>query len=68
MTPHSCHVCGAPLRAPGRDSDRPRLRPGVTECPKCGSIYRWEHWRLNRWPGDTGSIYEPRLERRGREA
>jgi len=31
-------------------------------------MYRWEHWRLNRWAGDTGSIYEPRLEHCGKEA
>lgn len=67
MTPHSCDVCRTPLRAPGKDSDRPRLRPGVTRCDRCGSTYRWEHWRMNRYPDDVGSIYEPRLVRRGKE-
>ena len=61
----TCACCGHPLTAPGKDGDG--LVAGVTLCPRCGAMYRWEHWRLNRWAGDTGSVYEPRLEKRGRE-
>jgi hypothetical protein len=63
----TCQCCGSPLgRSPGKDGDG--LVPGVTFCPSCGAMYRWEHWRLSRWAGDTGSIYEPRLEKCGKEA
>jgi len=63
--PHRCVDCGAALGAtPGRDGDG--LVPGVTFCPRCGAIYRWDFWRLNRFPNDTGSVYEPRLEHHGK--
>ena len=61
----TCQCCGHSLGgAPGRDGDG--LVPGVTFCPRCGAIYRWDFWRLNRFPNDTGSVYEPRLEHHGK--
>ena len=62
---HHCVDCGAELGpAPGADGSGAQ-RGGVTFCHRCGAMYRWDFWRLNRYRGDTGSIYEPRLERHG---
>ena len=63
---HKCEVCGETLgNAPGKAYEGPVC--GVTRCEHCGSVYRWAHWALHRWPGDTGAAYGPRLESRGRE-
>jgi len=64
---HHCVDCDTELGpAPGADGSGPQW--GVTFCPGCGAMYRWDFWRLNRYRGDTGSIYEPRLERHGSAA
>ena len=61
---HRCVDCDTELGpAPGADGSG--IQCGVTFCPGCGAMYRWDFWRLNRYRGDTGSIYEPRLERHG---
>ena len=63
---HTCTVCGKTLgNAPGKAFEGPVC--GTTFCRHCGSMYRWAHWALHRWAGDTGAAYGPRLERRGRE-
>jgi hypothetical protein len=61
---YCCIDCGAQLGpAPGAEGRGPQC--GTTFCPACGAMYRWDFWRMNRYHGDTASIYEPRLERHG---
>ena len=36
---------------------------GVVTCPICGASWRGDYYALNRWPGDTGSAFDWRLER-----
>ena len=40
---------------------------GTVSCDHCGGIWRGDFYALNRWPGDTGSAFDWRLEREGNE-
>ena len=50
----TCPHCGEHL------PDAPQGAGTVVSC-ECGRRYRFDHWALNRWPGDKGSTgLEPR--------
>ena len=62
---HTCKTCGGPLAAPGRDGEG--LVKGLSTCPRCGAVHRFDFYALRRWPGDAGTAYEAHLQTPGKE-
>ena len=63
---YTCEVCGRAISALSKNARRgTSAENAVSACEGCGTVYRWGHWGMNRWKGDTGTAFGPRLERRG---
>lgn len=66
-----CTECGAELpdAAQGRGpAVYQNVRGSTVFCPKCGAMWRFDYYCLNRWPRDRGNTrLEPHLIATGKQ-